>query len=211
MKSIFPIIFTALALTTAFASPASAEEADDILYGNVGMGLAHFSGGPADSAFAVAHRAGLGVRLSPNMAIETSLSSAADPLTTGVSTIGIGAGVNYRVSRHLELVGGLRYRRSEKTDSAITGAFGNIVEGLVKAAGECEGADCQVVEHDGNQTVDDLGIEVAVASQWQWSWFTLGVEWVSAHQAIVTFGSENDLDDVSLETRLMTVHLGASF
>ena len=30
-------------------------------------------------------------------------------------------------------------------------------------------------------------------------------------QALVAFGSGNDLDDVSLETRLMTINLGASF
>jgi len=224
MRYLLSLLIAIVCISLTGVSAAHADEKDDIVYGSVGMGGAQFTGGDFESGLGIGHRAGLGVRVSPELAIEATFTAASDPLTSGVSSTGLGVGVNWRAFRHLEVIGSLRYRQLEQKNS-VAEAFGHIVGEVVGVALCGDDPDCRTQMPLNQSTVHDLGLEIAVASQWQWSWFTLGVEWASAHQSVAVLSQKHlyesegskiaaptfEAGDMPLEMRFLTLNLGASF
>ena len=112
-------------------------------------------------------------------------------------------------------------------DGGIAGAIGEKVVGGTLAAVLCgdNAQACNDSIGSIEQSVNDLGLEVALASEWRWGAFTLGIEWrlstslyiidqelsASANNQKATTDPGYGISDIGITARFLTLSLGATF
>lgn len=188
------------------------------------MGGGAFGWGPSIGA-----RAALALRVDPDFALQASAVGSADLLFNGYASSSYTVGGVWSPGRVMRI--GAHMRSRSFTDGA--GVLEAVAEGVARAlvsplCGGAEASDCGAVD-SVHTHIRDVGLELTLASQWQWSWFVLSLEWVSFYQPVVlwdawrtTYDSDGEklfsatatdisAGDLPRELRLFTLMLGAAF
>lgn len=222
------LIVAALALLAP--APAAAGEyrdlrAQDDAYVEAGVHLGAIGGGAFDHGPSAGIRVALGLWLDPDLALYGALGAHGDPAVHGYSAQSASLGLSWFASDMVRFEGGLRYRRF--TDGVgLAEAMGTAI-GNALGAVACLGAPECRLEEEPRLGVHDVGVELGLASQVQWSTFTFGVEWIGVYQPVAlldaawtvrTDRGERRVDaggvevsDLPREFRFLTLNFGASF
>jgi hypothetical protein len=67
---------------------------------------------------------------------------------------------------------------------------------------------------NGEGTVHDTGLILALGNQWQWSHFSMGIEWIGASMSVANWKYENTGEGTNVHLnnlRLLNFYVGASF
>lgn len=210
----------------ASARSSRAERAEDHVYLEASTMMGLFAGGALDTGPLFGVRGALGVRVSEDVALELQAYTAGDGLTHGYSSAGWAFGAVWFPRETLRLSAGVRYRRF--ADGIGLGEVVGEVLGHVFIAPLCPPDDrsCPQAEFE-ELDVWDMGLDLALGSQWHWSVFTLGVEWIGLYRPMVVAGASrtysNDevsirrdapdigAGDMPMEVRFLGFSLGASF
>ncbi len=229
---LFTSLLLMLAVNIAVAKPTIEERQDDLLYLEGGLGIDSVLGGNINDLgyTALGGAVRLGARITPTLAAELNLGTSHEFLGSG-STERATVGVNWMPIPNLALSGGIGARWLHANDAGGIGeAIGTV---LGTAAGQIvcvalSGEPCDLPIENVITSTDtvDLGLEVAVLSQWQWSRFVLSVEWASVYQPIAILDQQQtfrkgdasvEIDpkmtvlDLPINVRIATVSVGASF
>ena len=233
MRFIFNIIFGLLAInsvlaafTNAQAAPTNGEQHTPKVYLQAGAGGGVVGGGEFSNVGVMGTRLSAGYWLTSDLAIEGAFAAEANPFG-GVSSSGFSIGANWLAYDHLSLRGAIRQRLMSE-DGGIAGAIGEKVVGGTLAAVLCgdNAQACNDSIGSIEQSVNDLGLEVALASEWRWGAFTLGIEWASLYQPLYIIDQELSasannqkattdpgygISDIGITARFLTLSLGATF
>ena len=198
------------------------------LAGFFGVGGGVISSGVGDGGSSVGALAAIGYRISPTVGVALEFSNlvgGGNMLDTTTSSSRITASGSWMMGYDFILKGGIGHRSIQEQPSLGAG-IGNLVAGVVSAVLCGDEQNCAIEAKSEITTVDDIGLELGLSSEWQWGWFTLGLEWASIYQPMALIDQSRttdtnkgtiktdpgfDLGDLPFEARLLTLNLGASF
>ncbi len=161
------------------------------------------------------------------MAVQLAAGFISDPAVTGYQSTGLTFGATWFVLDTLRLGAGVTHR--DFADMASMGeGLGAAIGSAIGAAfcTEVEDPQCAATAGLGRTSVQDIGLEIGIVSEWQWGAFTLGVEWLAAYQPIAILdqsvqvsgdgqaadrAAPLEVSDLPFDLRFGTVMLGASF
>ena len=229
MKNIVTLILSlALIATQASAAPTVKERSDDHIFMNVGLGVGVTSSGLGDGGSSIAALATLGYRITPTVGVSLEFSGLDGGGTSwDATTISsrITASGSWMMGYNFILKGGIGHRSTQKQPS-LSASIGNLVTGVVGVVLCGDEPDCTIEADSEITKVDDIGLELGLASEWQWGSFTFGVEWASIYQPVALINQSRttetnkgtvktdpgfDLGDLPFDARLLTLNIGASF
>lgn len=195
------------------------------VYSHLGV----IGGGKFDPGPTIGIGAHLAWRANPEFSIRAGAVGSADLLVNGYTSASWSLGGVFSPFKLLRLGAGLR-SRSLTDGQGLAETLGEVVALVVLSPLCATAGDPGCAEIDAVTThVEDLGVELTLSSQWQWSWFVLGLEWFSFYQPVVLRDAwRNGYDvngdvlyrakavdltvaDLPREWRIVTMTVGAAF